>query len=132
MTSCLTIQRSTPSTWISTSPVSSLSSIPVIPSRMASSLTMSGATASRSLEVRQEGSGAQWPGLPCWVGKGHLSCTGETDRSSRQKNTAREQHIPPSDGMRKGSFLLTFSMVEKTQEHNQGMCYSSPPFRKIF
>lgn len=42
-----------PSTWINMSPASSLSSTPVTPSRMASSPTMSGATASRSLEVRQ-------------------------------------------------------------------------------
>lgn len=55
MTSCLTTQRSMPSTWINTSPVSSLSSTLATPSRMASSLTTSGAIASRSLEVRQEG-----------------------------------------------------------------------------
>lgn len=96
MTSCLTTQRSMPSTWISMSPVSSLSSTPVTPSRMASSPTTSGATASRSLEVRQgkvgrsrtQGShiGRQRPGY-------HI--LGRQVEVSRPKGMAREQRIQP-------------------------------------
>lgn len=65
MTSCLTTLKSMPSIWTSMNPVSSPCSTPATPSRMASSQTMSGATASRSLEVR-------WGAEPWVVIQAHI------------------------------------------------------------
>lgn len=36
--------------------------------------------------------GAQWPRPPCWVGKAHLSCTGETEEQEAEKHSWRITH----------------------------------------
>lgn len=99
------------------SPASSLSSTPVTPSRTANSLTMSGATASRSQEVRWDPRACSWDGQAerhsCQSpygqqAQGHLSAFNMTFQETKSEMVVAPHWVILHFG--KGSILTMLSI----------------------